>query len=976
MIEKNPTKKIKGPCMILAGAGTGKTYTIVEKIKYLLENSIYSPERIVCLTFSNEATNSLRNRILPILKDEKEPIIRTFHSFCADVLRKHGSKIGIKENFRILLPEDAKIMLHKNLKVQPYQCHQYVSTIGTAKDLGISIEEFENYLEKKSNSQSNEEIEKKLENLEFKFKTLYLRPQNKNEKLALLRDIENLSSIIKIRKFVNVWKAYEKIKQLKNYQDYSDLNKESIELLSNHPEITEEYDYIIVDEFQDTNKLQFDFLKLIAPHKNITIVGDLNQSIYRFRGAYKENFNSFKKEFTALEEEVFTLDKSFRSPNKILKIAHQLIKNNYKNPDECFFVTNSENKEGEKINIFELNNAKEEVRKIIEIINKEIKQGTPENEICILFRTHQQAQLLKKSLKSENIEFTAVGAKSLLKTKEIKKILDYLRLANASKNESKGFENSWWNLLQDLNFSKEDLIKIGRFLKKRNKPEPITKTIIEIPSQLNLSDSGNLKTKIITKKIEKITNILDSPITEIIHKTIEIIGLGNSELEKIEKEKFLCLQKFMEMAKEFSETDSSEVSDFLHHIMIIENLGIEVKAPTTENKGIRIMTQHAAKGLEYKIVIISNFVQKRFPMERVNTNPLIPSELSPELKNKLKGVHESEKESVIREYEKQNQLLEERRLCYVAFTRTKERLYVLFAKEYSNKKFWPSQFLNEINYKQNKDIIYTLDKENLFNEPELKIKTAESDLDSLKELEVKFSPSSLLCFDECQKKYEYRYVYNMPEPKPISWEAINLGSFVHQIADIGVKQNFKTEKEFILLAKSLQAEEEWESVDINQAIPIIKVFFERNKNKYTPESKTEIHLHAKIEGLHFHGYADRIDFHEDGLEIIDYKTGNSYIQPKARNFQLGFYALAAKENYGKVKKLTLDMLKKEKPIEFILDNEGNALESGGRMSFNLQETKDEMIQVAKNILEAYNSGFKPCSIEANCEFCNEYVWGI
>ena len=145
-------EKSQGPCVILAGAGTGKTYTIVEKMRYLIEKKIYAPEKIVCLTFSNEAVASLQRRIstaIPSLAPPSEPIIRTFHSFCADILHTHGSKIGIRESFRLLLPDDAKILLHKSFKLHPRLCIKYIDTIGIAKDLGITHHDLDAYLTKK-----------------------------------------------------------------------------------------------------------------------------------------------------------------------------------------------------------------------------------------------------------------------------------------------------------------------------------------------------------------------------------------------------------------------------------------------------------------------------------------------------------------------------------------------------------------------------------------------------------------------------------------------------------------------------------------------------------------------------------------------------------------------------------------------------------------------------------------------------------
>ena len=241
------------------------------------------------------------------------------------------------------------------------------------------------------------------------------------------------------------------------------------------------------------------------------------------------------------------------------------------------------------------------------------------------------------------------------------------------------------------------------------------------------------------------------------------------------------------------------------------------------------------------------------------------------------------------------------------------------------------------------------------------------------EKELHFSPSSLLLFEECQKKYEYKYIFNMPEEKTISWDAIRLGSFIHFVLEHGVKNNFSTLKEFLDYSKELHTKEEWDSIELEESEHLIKVFFERNKNKYNKNSKTEQFLKTQLDQFKFVGFADRIDFSNEGIEIIDYKTGNSIIKPKNRNWQLGYYALAA-QPFGKVKKITLEMLKHERPLEFTLDNEGNAKSSYSRMEFNIYQVKDELIETAKEITNSYKSGFKPCPIEKNCEFCNEYVY--
>jgi DNA helicase-2/ATP-dependent DNA helicase PcrA len=955
--------EIKNPCIILAGAGTGKTHTIVEKIKNLIKNKKVSPEKLVCLTFSNEAVNNLTARVLrdiPELKNDF-PIIRTFHSFSSDLLKEKGTSININKEFTIIEPNQAKIMLHTFFGHSAHYCHKYISTISNAKDLGISIESIENNYNQKINNRNIEDIKKRYEELSFLLQTIHLKKESKDKK-EIEREFEKLESLIELNRFLCAWKAYEKIKIKKQYLDYSDLNKKCLELLKTNPEISNKYDYIIVDEFQDTNKIQLEILFLLAPKGNITIVGDLNQSIYKFRGAYKENFSEFKKYYNIKNEEIFNLTKSRRSSNKILKLAHKLISNNYENKEECFEVKNYHDKEGENINITELKDGKEETRKIIEIIQERSKK-IPLEEICILFRTHQQSRAIKNILEQNHIPYTSITGKSLLKDKTIKEVLDYLKIVQNYKKEKKGAEQSLWNIIYNSIRKDEDLIKIGEIIKKETKKETNIKQLIE---KINESDTNN-ETKIILKvikeKIEKISKENDKDMELFLNRCYSILGYISEEKIEENKETFLNLDKLKEFVKINKSWYIYDLDSFINYLKTIEKLEIEIEPASIEKKGVRLMTLHATKGLEFDTVMLTNMVQKKFPLIKISRENLIPLELYSNSKEKLE------------DYELKQNLFEERRLCYVAFTRAKNNLYLTYANEYSNKKFYPSQFLEEIEYKTNPIIDFERDIETKYLEISQKEIKIEGDTSKKDLKKILFSPSSLLDFNECQKKYEYKYIYGMPEDNALSWESMKLGSFIHHILEMGIKNNFKTLNQFINYSKEKYLEEQWKSVDLEEALKIINIFFERNKNKYSEKSQTEIKLNKKIKEYSFIGYADRIDFNEDGIEIIDYKTGKTPIKPKHRNWQLGYYAIAAK-SLGKVKKITLDMLRLDKPIEFEIDEEGNAISTSSTRleGFNINQIETELVKEAEKVLKAYQEGFKPCPIENNCKFCNEYIY--
>ena len=875
MTNQAAIEKTQGPCIILAGAGTGKTYTIVEKIKYLIENKIYLPEKIVCITFSNEAANNLILRIGKILGNEKTPIIRTFHGFSSDLLRKYGDKIGISKEFKILDPDQAKVILHRNLRVTPINCHKYISTIGTAKDLGIKLENFKLYLEKSLKKYDGIDLERKHENLNFELQTLHLRKSG--NKKDLISEIKVIRSLLDMKKFITTWTAYEKLKQKGNYLDYSDLNQSSFNLLEKNPEISGDFSYVIVDEFQDTNKLQLDFLIKLASDLNITVVGDINQSIYRFRGAYRENLNLFKKAFSVSEKDIFNLNKSYRSPNTVLRTAHKLISSNYQNKEDLFFVENANGFEGDKVQVFEMKNAKEESRKVIEIINQINGQGTILEDICVLFRAHQHGRIIKKALEHANIPFFAVSKASLLKQKSVKTAIDYLSILSKLKKKVKGAEQSWWDLVYHLDFNNEDLIKIGRAIKEftrqnkehddngiNNGGEILSVFLFNNLGKMPLSNEGKLASRILIDRLKLMLEFIDNPVSMLLKEVYRISGLALSQKTPEEKEIILNLSKFYEIAKTHEELYDADLSSFLYYLSVLEELGIEIDSPQLEEKGVRLMTSHATKGLEFNTVIITNFAQGKFPIERYISNRLIPTELLPEVKEEIKSLGEDEKENFITIFEKHQQLQEERRLAYVSFTRSKEKLFLTFAEEYLGKPSFPSQFLNEISYKSNADIEFFQDNEiNLTDLPEKiesfpKFSTALTLNDfpdildkivsngknnGIEKERKNFSPSALILFSDCQKEFEYRYIFNMPERKTISWDAMRLGSFVHRILEKGVNSGYKSAEDFIQLAKELSFENEWESIDFIQAETLIRVFFERNKTDITKKAKQSISCH-------------------------------------------------------------------------------------------------------------------------------------
>ncbi|MBD3155743.1 MAG: AAA family ATPase, partial [Candidatus Aenigmarchaeota archaeon] len=430
--QRKSVKKITGPCLIFAGPGTGKTFTIVEKIKYLIENEDkkYLPEEILVLTFSVESANKLSDEISKKVTHADLVTVKTFHGFCADILREQGKKIGIDPGFDILEPDDMKVFLHKSLDISPYYAGWYASSMSTAKDLSISFEEIRDYTKKLKEKLSDyssdlDNIEEFAESQEIELKTLHLEPSGTKEERKETRrrkkEIkEFLNDYHKYRRYqdlVDAWRAYIKLKREKNLMDFSDLNLFALKYFRKFgsKEYMKRYKYLLVDEFQDTNKVQFELIKnLSIGHKNITIVGDQNQSIYGFRGAYRENLKKFKDVFDVGEKDTFNLDKSYRSSNRILRTAHKLILNNFDDPEECVEISNIEDIEGETVKIIETKNKDEEARKVAELVEKELEKGIKPEEICVLYRTHNQGAVIKQAFDSKDIPIVTSGSGDLL----------------------------------------------------------------------------------------------------------------------------------------------------------------------------------------------------------------------------------------------------------------------------------------------------------------------------------------------------------------------------------------------------------------------------------------------------------------------------------------------------------------------------------------------------------------------------------
>lgn len=556
--QKEAVKKTKGPSIILAGAGSGKTRVLVAKVIYLIKNHKINPSNILMITFTNKAAKEMKNRINLNLKlGKKLGFIGTFHSLCARILRIDGNYLGIDNRYVIYDESDQLKVVKKIIKENDYNdfTPMYaLNRISSAKNEMISPT---NFLKFFSDHRSKD------------IATIYSKYQNILLKNSAL-DFDDL-----LIKTIELFNKSEKI--LKKYQEI--------------------YKYILVDEFQDTNLVQYVLTKLLAiKYKNITVVGDFSQSIYSWRGADIKNLEKFKNDFP--QTTIFKLEKNYRSTQVILDFAHQVILKNKTHP---ILNLTSEKEKGEAILFFEAENEQEEG---VFIVN-EIQRLLDINEspsIALLYRTNAQSRVLEEVFLHFSIPYTLIGGVRFYERREIKDIISYIRLFINPNDE----------------LSKERIIKLGK-----RKWDKFKELYSSLKNKVN-----SLPTEQIINKIFESTGYLDF--------YDEKDPDDFSRLENIKELKSVAIR-------------FPDIGNFLEQVALVESEYFESEKRHPNEEGIKLMTLHQSKGLEFDTVFITGVEEGLLPHSRSIDDFF--------------------------------QLEEERRLFYVGITRTRQRLYILSAKK-------------------------------------------------------------------------------------------------------------------------------------------------------------------------------------------------------------------------------------------------------------------------------------------------------
>ena len=602
--QKEAVLATDGPCLVIAGAGSGKTKVLTHKIAYLMQEKNVKPWNILAITFTNKAANEMKERVEKLVGDvAKDMWIGTFHSICVRILRRYIDRIGFTSSFIIFDSSDQRTLVKQCLKQlnvddKMFTDRAVLSEISNAK---------------------NEMLEPDM----YK-----LRTNNELRKETIAK----------------VYELYQKRLRENNAIDFDDIINYTIKILSENPDVLEYYaekfEYVLVDEYQDTNKAQFTLVSILAArHGNITVVGDNDQGIYSFRGADITNILNFEKDFPGTK--IIKLEQNYRCTQNILDAANAVIKNNETKYEKKLWT---ENGKGGMISIYRGTDEYDEANFVVENINRlRREEYMTYNDFAVLYRMNSQSRAIEDILRRENVPYKIIGGLKFYERKEIKDTIAYLRLIqNPSDNLSltrvinepkRGIGKTSLDNVQDLAIQTEtsmyDVIK---------RADEFGLNRVFVNSREFVSQIEELRAK---KDDIKISDL----IKETLNKTGYTKALEDEDTTEAET-RLENIEEFLTVAMEFEEQMAeNSLEEFLEGI----TLSSDVDNADDSEDSVTLMTLHSAKGLEFPAVFLVGMEEGIFPGYKSIGEP--------------------------------KELEEERRLCYVGITRAKQNLFISCAKQ-------------------------------------------------------------------------------------------------------------------------------------------------------------------------------------------------------------------------------------------------------------------------------------------------------
>ena len=948
----------KGPLLIVAGAGTGKTTVITQRIAYLIEKGEANPEEILAVTFTDKAAEEMEERVDKLLPYGYVDLwISTFHSFCERVLREYALDIGLPADFKVLDNTAGWLLVYRNL--DKFSLNYYkplgnptkfiqalISHFSHCKDQGIYPEDYLEYA----------------------------------EKLKTRDDMPEDNETERLKEVAGAYQVYQRLLLENSVLDFGDLINYCLKLFKERPPILKKYrekfKYILVDEFQDTNWAQYELIKILAePKNNLTVTADDDQMIYLWRSASFNNIIQFSKDFPKAKK--ISLVKNYRSYQNILDLAYKFIKAN--DPNRLEYVNKINKKliaEKKGQGLVEHIHAKtldEEVRKtikrILEILKKDKEANY--NDFAILVRANDTANPFIRALERAGLPYQFLASKGLYSKPVVLDVISYFKLLD-NYHESPAV----YRILNMpfLEIPAQDIMKLTQYSYKRTKS--LYEAMEELPLVPGISSPTQEKIVSLLGLIKNHTILAQKrSVSEILVAFLQESGYLKYLVNKDDKERLDLLNQFYKRVKNFEgTTQEPTLNNFMREINLEIESGEQGKLEFDPEQGpdmLKVMTIHGAKGLEFKYVFLVNMVDKRFPTIERKELIEVPEDLIKDIKP-TGDVH----------------LQEERRLCYVAITRAKKDIYFTSAEDYGGvRKKKLSRFMIEMGYREKekekaKENGLLADRKNSLEKRKIKPMP-----DYLPE---HFSFSQLAAFDKCPLQYKFAFILKVPtRGKAVFSFGKTMHNTFYNFLKYANESNASNQRNlFGFEEKTVKVSKKEKSLNLDDLMEIyeknwIDEWYENKKQKeeyyklgrrivkdfYSEFSKNppkvlkinnafalEMPFNLKIGEYTLYGVVDRIDEKEGEVAIIDYKTGNSKDKLSLDDKeQLLIYQIAAEEIF------------KIKPKKLIY----HYLSNGKKASFLGSEKEKERLKekIIQEIEEMKKSDFKPTP-GWQCAFCD------
>jgi len=918
----------QGPLLIVAGAGTGKTTVITYRLAYLILQGKAKPEEVLAVTFTDKAAGEMEERVDKLLPYGYVDLwVSTFHAFCKRVLQEHGLDIGLPTDFTLLDQTASWLLVRQNL--ERFNLDYYKPLGNPTKFISALVSHFS------------------------RCKDQMIYPE---DYLAYSKKVGKEEGR-RIKEIAAAFKEYQNLLLENNLLDFGDLINFCLKLFQKRPLILQEYrkkfKYILVDEFQDTNWAQYELIKLLAaPKNNLTVTADDNQAIYKFRGASFGNILRFRQDFPQAKQ-IF-LNRNYRSTQDILDLSYKFIQLN-KNRLGCLDKIDkkllAEKKDKGIIEHLHFQKLEQEVRgvidKIIEILNKDKEANF--SDFAILVRANKDANPFSRALERAGLPYQFVALRGLYAKPVVLDIISYFKLLDNY------HENSAVYRILNLPFLEipvEDIAKITQYSAKKSRS--IYQSLQELSLIPDLSKAAVKKINYILSLIKKHTLLASQKsVSEVFVAFLQDSGYLEYLTSKEERESLNFINQFYDKIKAFEESNlDPRVGNFIEELNLELEAGEQGKLNFDLEQGpdmIRVMTVHAAKGLEFKYVFLVNLVDKRFPTIERKEPIEIPKDLVKDIIPQG-DIH----------------LEEERRLFYVGMTRAKKGLFFTSAEDYGGaRKKKLSRFLKELGYDESRK-----DKSEKIIEI-IRARELKKELKKEQKKEIVlpnyFSFTQFKAFENCPLQYKFAHILKIPVRGKATF---SYGKTMHNTLFEFVRRAIKAKLSFKDLLKIYNQKwiDEWYD-NQEQKEKYYQLGKQTLKNFYNDFLKTkpsilfiegkpalEQSFNLKINGNTVIGKIDRIDKKGGEIELIDYKTGTQKekINSKEKE-QLLIYQIAAEEVFG---------LKPQKLTYYYLD-------TGKRLSF-LGKEKDKEKQrqkIISQIAKIKNSDFS-ATPGWQCKFCD------